>query len=481
MRVEPVSSGPIPPWYSRLPPEEHNALEAWASTFYGFQRKWLFEPALLSFQNKSRQIGSSHTTGGKGVLWSAFHGESSIIVSIGKAESQEVLDKAARHVRVLQGLGSKMARTIRAPSKEAIAFASGGRIVALPGTGGRSFSGNVILDEYGYSEHAAEVWDAVAPVTTLGYRLCVLSTPNGIGNEFHSLYERANRPGTKWSAHEVTLAQAIEQGYPVDVNHCWELAKGDPRVFDQMFNCSFLDNVLQYVPTRDIDAARTIEVLQPKANAHEDFYAGLDIGREADLTCLVVVRVQYGKDVADVLHVEAMPRTDSDGLEEMVAAAFEKYHLRRLCIDATGMGAFPSDRLKKMHGDRREVPHRRNRVEAVEFTVQTKETLATTLYGRIATGTCRLPDSDVQLPTHERMRKDGSVSVVNMPGTAATLRREIASIRRTINPSGRISYDAPRTSDGHADRAFALALALHAIDSVHPLTAALMASQAGVA
>ncbi len=234
---------PVARYRRTLPAREYAALAAWASTFYQFQHDWLFDDSRLAICNKSRQIGTSHTTAGVGVLWGAFHGEMTTIISIGDREAVEVLDKCRRHAIVLQKLGSQMASTVRSNANE-IVFHSGGRILALPSSGGRSFSGNVFLDEYAYQEHAKKVWDNAAPVTLLGGKMRVVSTPNGVGNEFQQLWERATKTDesgkrlSTWRPHEIPLSIALAQGYPVDISYCWELAKGDPRLFEQMFNCS---------------------------------------------------------------------------------------------------------------------------------------------------------------------------------------------------------------------------------------------------
>lgn len=463
---------PVERYRAVLPPSEYAALEAWAATFYGFQHDWLFEDGRLAICNKSRQIGTSHTTAAVGVLWGAFHGELTTIISIGQLESDEVLDKCKRHVGVLQKLGSTMARTVRANSSE-IVFATGGRILALPSSGGRGFSGNVFLDEFAYQEHSGKVWDAAAPVTLLGHKMRVVSTPNGIGNDFHQLWERAiatdvePAPGLEhlgkqksaWRTHEIPLSLALAQSYPVDLQHCWELAKGDPRLFEQMFNCSFLDNILQYIPGEVIAECLSAEVL----NAGDpieggEYYAGLDIGREADLTCLIVLRMNGRR--ATMVFLKTMKRTDSDGLEEMVSAAFKKYKLKRLCIDSTGLGTFPADRIKKQHSERIDVPHRRPRVEAINFGPKSKESLATGLYAAMTGGNLVLPATDASMPGCE-------------PNTAKNIQKEIASIRRIITSSANIQYETPHTSEGHGDRAWALMLALHACSTPNPMIEAL--------
>lgn len=477
-----------------LSPEEFRGLHAWLTTFFPFQLDWLFEPARFAIGNKSRQIGWSHTTAAWLVLHAVFHRDPCTIISKGEKEAAEVLGMCGWHIETLRDLGCETMVATISSSTEEISFASGGRIVALASTAGRSFSGHLLLDEFGYHKHPDVVWEAAAPTTMVGgYKLRVVSTPNGQGNEFHRLWEVASGArelqlddprippsarDVRWAAHEVPLQKAIDQGYPVDLGACWTIyAKGDPRLFDQLFNCSFIDSTLQYFTSDKINACRTGLVLRPDERGL--YYAGLDIGREADLSCLVVVRQLH--DHLDPVHVEVIKRTDPDALKDMVAWAFKRYSLRRLCVDSTGLGAFPTDEMRKKHGDRVTVPHRRNRVEAVDFTLKSKEALVTNGYALITEQRLRLPDGDAQLPPFERQAVDGKGAPiqVNVPGTAGSLRKELGSIRRVVTPSGNVTYDAPRTSEGHADRAWALLLALYAVDTQHPMFAALLSRMAG--
>lgn len=415
-----------------LPPAEFAALSAWVGTFYPFQREWLLDTADVAACLKARQIGMSHTTSGFGVLAGAFHGELTTIISVGDRESAEVLEKAKRHAHVLERLGSRMAKATRVNASE-IAFASGGRVLALPSTGGRSFSGNVFLDEFAYQERAEAVWDAAAAVTALGGKIRIASTPNGVGNSFHQLWT-INRPG--WSKHEIPIERAVADGYPLDMERCWSIAKGDARLFDQLFRCKFLDGQAQYIPSAAVGECSADDLYVHDAEC----YAGLDIGRTNDLTALVVVALD-ADGCRVVQRCETRKRTSQADLDDLVERAFRDYPIARLCVDATGIGAFPAEQMQRRYG--------RRRVEPVTFSATSKEDLATGMYSAFTEHTVRLPLTDRALRDAE-------------PGTAQALRDDVCSLRRIITSAGNVRYDAPSTDAGHADRAWALALALHA-------------------
>jgi phage FluMu gp28-like protein len=470
-------------------PHDYRALALWVGEMWPFQRRWLLDPARFAVCNKSRKIGLSFTTAGSAVIWGAFHKETTTIISVGQKEANEVLGTAVKLARILRKLGSDMAQIIH-KNKVEIVFQSGGRILALPSDGGRSYSGNVFLDEFAHTTHATEVWKAAAPVALLGHKMRVVSTPNGVGNEFHDLWEyttdaeRSNgrvldhTDKMKWVAHEIPISLATSEGYPVDLEACWSLVRGDPRVFDQEYNCSFLNAEFQYIPT-DMIAGCSVDT--SIGNEEGVYYAGLDIGREVDLSVLVVIKRWINKDGKAryrVVYVESMKRTEEDALHDMVAAAFARFKIKRLCIDRGGMGTFPADRIKKNHSEKYDPPNRRPRVDPIDFTVKSKDELATGLYTLMSTRALELPATDAALPSERRLRADGSFTMVNEPGIAKHLKREIASLQRKITKSGNVIYETPRTREGHGDRAWALMLATYAIDPVHPMLLALSGGRA---
>jgi phage FluMu gp28-like protein len=469
-----------------LPKSESLPLRLWVAEMKPYQRRWVFEPSRFAICNKSRQIGISFSSAATACLWGAFRGEVNTIISVGQDESDVVLEMVKKHARVLHRAGSEMARTVRKTS-DAIVFASGGSVLALPSTGGRSYSGNVILDEFAYQKHAKEVWDAAAPVALLGHKMRVISTPNGVGNEYHDLWDFATNEdraksaisyvseGIPWVAHEIPLSLAMSEGFKVDMRHAWGLAKGDPRLFAQFFECSFLDAQFQYVPTAALDSVLTYDPLGPLGIEDRafEFFGGLDIGRTVDLTVLVVVRRHRATGRCRLVHVETKKRTDSTALHEMVGAAFARYRLKRLCVDWTGIGQFPGEDIKKKYSEKYDVPHRRPRVDLVNFTPKSKEEMATGLYTAIVKREIELPGSDAALPPATRPSDGLGLIAYNEAGTWKHLYREIASIQRKVTRSANVVYETPSTSEGHGDRAWATMLALHARDPVHPMLRAL--------
>lgn len=412
-----------------LPANEGKAIECWLSQFYPFQREWVTDPRLLAVLVKCRQIGGSFSFGGFAAMNGAFFGESTVLVSRAEPEAIDLLGVARKHCLALNEMGSQWAKIVSPPNQLSFKLASGAEIRATTSkAAGRGFSGNVVLDEFAYHDRPGDVWDAALAATTHGYKCRILSTPNGVGDLFHQLCTElaSTNPLTPagWKLYKTTIHDAVAAGMEIDLAKAWEMARNDPRVFAQLFEGSFIDGELQYLPHEMLMRASTGVVPNGRA------FGGIDIGESRDKTVLTIIsgtRELYG-----VKHVEVHARTDDILIANLIEQAYMTHGCARVAIDATGMGTFP------VQAAQRKFPA----LEAVWFTNQIKEGLATRLYQALSSGKLELP----------------------RPSPGAQLHDDLASIKRIVTSAGNVRFDAPRTSKGHADTAWALMLALHATE-----------------
>jgi phage FluMu gp28-like protein len=103
--------------------------------------------------------------------------------------------------------------------------------------------------------------------------------------------------------------------------------------------------------------------------------------------------------------------------------------VRRCCIDSTGLGMQFAERAIETHGT--------YRVEGVRFTAQVKEELAYPLKAAIEDVRLKIPDSDA-------------------------ITADFRAIKKETTSSGNVRFTADRGKNGHSDRFWALALAMHA-------------------
>jgi phage FluMu gp28-like protein len=386
------------------------------------------ETSLIAACIKARQIGFSHATAGDAVKEALTQHSTNIILSASQELSDEVLLKAKGHARVLAKLGYPDA-TPSAESSTRIVFPNGGRVIALPANPrtARSFTGNVYFDEAAYHNDFQAIWDAAgAMAIRRNFKIRVISTPNGATGLFH---DWATNPPKGWAVHEVTVDQAINEGMRVKIERLWELAGGDERIFAQWFRCQFLDGNLQYVPTAMADRALNWPGETP-ANllAHGEIHAGLDVGRENDLTVLAVV-VKLGR-WAYVLPPITCKRTKFRAQRDMIRTAREAFGWDTLHVDATGLGMDMAEELVTQYGEDEVIP--------LQFTNPAKEDLATRAMRWFR-------DDRVRFPRGSEGKQ---------------LHRETCAVRRKVTESGNIVYEVPRTRDGHGDRWWSLCLAL---------------------
>jgi hypothetical protein len=159
---------------------------------YKFQDDCLdqFEQHRFNVILKSRQLGIS-TLAAAYALWLAlFYKDKAILIIATKlAVAQNFIKK----VKVmLQNLPTWLVMpTIRSDTKQVIEFSNGSSIKAIPTSedAGRSEALTLlIVDEAAFIGNFDELWTGLYPTLSTGGRAIVLSTPNGVGGQYHKLY-----------------------------------------------------------------------------------------------------------------------------------------------------------------------------------------------------------------------------------------------------------------------------------------------------
>jgi phage FluMu gp28-like protein len=392
-----------------------------------YQRQWVLEPSRFAVVNKARQVGFSFATALAAVLGGLYEKRTQLVLSASQPLSDEVLAKVKGHCRQLALLGHRGALDLAVDNRNEIAWSSGGRVISLPANPrtARSFSGDVYLDEAAYFEDPEGIRDAILPMVTRGnFRFRAISTPNGAQGLF---YEWVTQPGRGWAVRTVSIDDAIRDGFQVDRDELFHtVAGGDERLFGQWFGCQFLDADLQYFPTALVTRSREWVGVPDLRNAR--VFAGLDVGRDHDLTALTIVAVRDG--VAWVVKTLTCKRTDFRSQKAMIRDARTAFKWDKLHIDQTGIGRQLAEELAEEFGRYEAVP--------VTFTNQIKADLVTRTLRWFRDEKVRLPHG----------------------AEGDQLAAETIACRRQVTTAGNVTYDIPRTGKGHGDRFWSLTLAL---------------------
>lgn len=135
-----------------------------------------------------------------------------------EASEQYIYDCAswARHFQIA---ASAVEEVLIADEKESILayrvrFASGQKILALSSkpTNLRSRKGRVVIDEAAYHPDLPGLMKAAVAFTMWGGHVVIISTHNGVDNEFNRMVKAAREGELNYSLHTVTLADAIADG-----------------------------------------------------------------------------------------------------------------------------------------------------------------------------------------------------------------------------------------------------------------------------
>ena len=456
-----------------------------------YQQRWVDDDARFKFGLMARQVGKDFASGYEGVrdcLQTEQRGGKTtwLIASPSERQSKEAFEKwkewATAFKLAVADLQDEREdrRNSQSRLKSAtLTFAGGSRVIAVPGRPDtvRGFSANILLTEFAFFDDPERTWRAILPSITNpmrgGQKKCrIITTPNGAGNKTHELWTKNHlnaqcevrsaesipnnsnaecgaqnaelipqselrTPHSKWSCHHVDIYEAVRGGLKMNIDEL-KAALDDPEGWAQEYELQFLDQSTVLLP---YDLLAACESPLATETAPADFWAaksasepvvlGIDFGRKQDLTVCWADALVGGM-FAMTKEVLALQRMPTPEQVEILRPRLKR--AMRVCLDYTGPGVGLGDYLVKEFGEWNPDAHKFGKIELVTFTNATKVELFSKL--RMA-----FEKRSVGIPVSREIRED------------------LHSVARVATAAGGVTYRAPHSVDGHADRATAKALA----------------------
>jgi phage FluMu gp28-like protein len=448
------------------------------SPWRNYQRAFIDDPNRLIFCVKGAQIGVS-TASASWAVGECIARDNHLVIILSRSEPQakELARKAKLIVDKLKGVESELGHNFFKGTENRehwIKFPNGSRIIALssnPDTA-RGYTGDIILDEFAFHPQSDQIFKSAYRQITLGYRMRIISTPNGQQGKFYDMacklgiadgiepqgIKDARRTGTYflregWSLHYIDIHRAVADGFPVDPV---EIRAGalDEDTWLQEYLCNFISAAQQWIgpelmdhPNVDQLVTQDLGDLGNNPPMHlRNLYAGWDVARHKDLSV-----VWFNEKVGDVTYCrgifEMSKRPTPDQIEE--ARRFlrrqgtkdepEPPVVQRMCIDVGSMGLTVYETLLKEFGS--------GQIEGVVFTLAHKEAMAVEIKRRMEEKRVRIPDLPV-------------------------VRNSFRMIKKSTTATGQARFDAEHDEKfGHGDHfwAFGLAMAAESGSAMHPL------------
>ena len=152
---------------------------------------------------KSRQLGISTLSAGYSLWLMLFHEDKNILVI---ATKQEVAKNLVTKVRFMHdNLPSWLKGQTEEDNKLSLRLKNGSQIKATSAAGdaGRSEAlSMLIIDEAAFINNVEEIWTSAQSTLSTGGGAIVLSTPNGVGNWFHKIWQQGQQ-GEIWNPTEL--------------------------------------------------------------------------------------------------------------------------------------------------------------------------------------------------------------------------------------------------------------------------------------
>ena len=425
-----------------------------------YQERWVRDMARIKLMEKARQIGLSWASAYALVRRKALDDArlDAWVSSRDELQAKLFLVDCKKFSTILQAGAEDLGQQVidaKGHTAFILRFANGLNINSMSSNPDAQAGkrGDRLLDEFALHEDPRSLYTIAYPGITWGGQLEIVSTHRGSANYFNELVREVREKDNpkNVSIHRVTLQDALDQGFlfklqsvlpsgnaiqgmdEADYFNFIRSGCADEESFLQEYMCVPADDNSAFL-TYDLIASceyRSGEIwersLSELREIRNPIFVGVDIGRKKDLTVI------YGLELAGGRYFLRYAREFRNAkFAEQEAGLYQVLELpnmRRCCIDATGLGMQLAERAVEKFG--------KYRVEPVTFTGPVKEELAYPLKAAFEDGNIRIPMDKF-------------------------VRADLRAIKKTTTAAGNIRFAADRSEDGHSDRFWSLALAVHA-------------------
>lgn len=406
---------------------------------------------------KARQVGYSFIFGCESLARAHLREQhTSVFVSYNLADAKE---KIAYVQQLHEELPLEYQKKKVVDSKLELAFQSNAahrrisRIISNPSKAPRGKKGDIYLDELAHCANDKEIYKGSTALIlrAQGAQLTVCSSPLGRRGQFWEIARQEVRPYSSFWRQAVPwwlasflcrdIVRASIEAPKMSTED--RVAKfGTQKIkdqfnsllledFQQEFECLYSDETLTFypyeliLPCTDTELELCEDYAEVRERSRGRLVAGFDVGRKRDRSELTIWDENDHTGELVMLYMKPYERAPFAEQEADLRAMLEILPIARLSIDSNGIGMQLAENLA------REFPEV---VVPEDFTGPNKETWCTDFKIRLQKKLVRMP----------RDRE---------------LISQIHSIKKSVTPGGRVTFDAERDAKGHADKFWSCALA----------------------
>jgi len=388
---------------------------------YDYQVQWILDRARFKIYNKSRQIGISEAIALEALIFDVLEKKENVFfVSRSERQSIFLLDKFYKWVDIFIEAGVNIPITSRTKTECKINGVDVKSLTSKAVTG-EGYSGNLYLDEFALHDDDVQLYASLFPIITKGYNMRIVSRPFGQSNMFYKIWNKEGGQFSDFVNHQTNVYDAVAAGCSIDVKATQN--QNDDESFREQYECEFIDESTSFFPYNLLKGCLS-DTLSETSPGNK--FIGIDVGRTNDATSIIVLNLNsLGK--YELIFKQEIKNKPFVEQRYIISEIIKKFNPIKVLGDKGAVGYQLLEDLEKDF----------NCVEGVSMS------------------------QDLKLQAFTNLKKLFEEKTIQIPDEIEFM-SQIHSIKRTYSTNGKMSFTAERTSKGHSDSAFALALAVHA-------------------